>query len=297
MPDAGDFGARLRAAREARGITLKQIAASTKISPLTLEALERQDVSRLPGGLFSRGFVRAYAKEVGLDPERTVREFAERFGDDDDPVMSEAAIKARAARSEHDPARSRGGWRWVGLLITVILVAAIFVVQRYLTRQIVVTHAPEPKSAVVPAPQPPPAPAPVLPDPAAVPAATVPATVPASDQGQIALSPTAAGQATVPEGGGQEAVTEASPAALRVALSVDSACWVSAKADGKQVVRRTLQAGERVELAAADTIMLTVGNPAAVVYTVNGMPGHTLGPANQVATVLINTSNAQTFTR
>ena len=63
-----DFGGKLRLARERRGISLRQIAASTKISVGALEALERNDVSKLPGGIFSRAFVRSYAVEVGLDP-------------------------------------------------------------------------------------------------------------------------------------------------------------------------------------------------------------------------------------
>lgn len=74
-----DFGSMIRRAREARGISLRQIAAVTKISVAVLEALERNDISRLPGGIFSRAFVRSYAVEVGLDPERTVCEFLEQF--------------------------------------------------------------------------------------------------------------------------------------------------------------------------------------------------------------------------
>lgn len=74
-----DFGARLREARERRGITLREIATTTKISTRALEALERNQVSRLPGGIFTRAFVRSYASEVGLDPEETLREFLEVF--------------------------------------------------------------------------------------------------------------------------------------------------------------------------------------------------------------------------
>ena len=74
-----DFGGKLRQARERRGVSLQQIAASTKIAFPALEALERNDISKLPGGIFSRAFVRSYAIEVGLDPEETVREFLERF--------------------------------------------------------------------------------------------------------------------------------------------------------------------------------------------------------------------------
>lgn len=74
-----DFGSRMRQARERRGVTLRTIAESTKISVSALEALERNDISRLPGGIFSRAFVRSYAAEVGIDPEQTVREFLAQF--------------------------------------------------------------------------------------------------------------------------------------------------------------------------------------------------------------------------
>src|SRR5207237_4802572 len=79
---SGDFGGKLRAARERRGVTLRQIANATKISVGVLEALERNDISRLPGGIFSRAFVRSYAIEVGLEPEETIQEFIAQFPHD-----------------------------------------------------------------------------------------------------------------------------------------------------------------------------------------------------------------------
>jgi cytoskeleton protein RodZ len=77
-----DFGSTLRAARERRSVSLRQVAARTKISAAVLEALERNDISRLPGGIFSRAFVRAYALEIGLDPEETLEAFIARFQQD-----------------------------------------------------------------------------------------------------------------------------------------------------------------------------------------------------------------------
>src|SRR5258708_37460225 len=77
-----DFGARMRQAREQRGVTLRQIAERTKISVAALEALERNDISRLPGGIFSRAFVRSYANEVGLDAEATIQTFMAQFPQD-----------------------------------------------------------------------------------------------------------------------------------------------------------------------------------------------------------------------
>src|SRR5260221_61743 len=78
----GDLGSALRAALEKKRINLRRIADSTKISTRLLEALDRNDISLLPGGIFSRSFVRAYATEVGLDPEQAVREFIAQFPDD-----------------------------------------------------------------------------------------------------------------------------------------------------------------------------------------------------------------------
>jgi cytoskeleton protein RodZ len=70
-------GTKLQEARKRVGISLRQIADSTKVSINTLQALERNEFSRLPGGLFARGYVRSFAIEVGLDPEVTVAEFVE----------------------------------------------------------------------------------------------------------------------------------------------------------------------------------------------------------------------------
>ena len=80
-----DFGGKLRQARERRGLSLRQIAANTKISAAALDALERNDISKLPGGIFSRAFVRSYAVEVGLNPDETVKEFLERFQGEPSP--------------------------------------------------------------------------------------------------------------------------------------------------------------------------------------------------------------------
>ena len=64
-----DMGSRLRAAREAKQLSVRAIAKTTTIPVGALEALEENDVARLPGGIFSRGFVRSYAAAVGLNPE------------------------------------------------------------------------------------------------------------------------------------------------------------------------------------------------------------------------------------
>lgn len=78
----GDFGGHLRQARERKGVSLRHISDITRISYPALEALERNDISKLPGGIFSRAIVRSYATQVGIDPETTVEAFVTSFPDD-----------------------------------------------------------------------------------------------------------------------------------------------------------------------------------------------------------------------
>ena len=122
-----DFGAKLREARERRGVSLREIAEHTKISVAALESLERNDPSRLPGGIFARAFVRSYALEVGLDPDATVREFLTRF--DVDPPMTMAAVEVPDERTADDRQRLAGLFLKI-VVASLVAVAIIF----YLTR-------------------------------------------------------------------------------------------------------------------------------------------------------------------
>ena len=69
------FGARLKKEREQRGVTLDDIALSTKIGKRFLQALEDEHFEQLPGGIFSRGFVRAYARHLGIDEEQAIADY------------------------------------------------------------------------------------------------------------------------------------------------------------------------------------------------------------------------------
>jgi transcriptional regulator with XRE-family HTH domain len=93
------FGSRLRYERERRQIALRSIAESTKISVPLLEALERDDVSRWPSGIFRKSFIRSYAEAVGLQPEPIVREFIERYPDPLDIAIIPQEVTAPPAAS------------------------------------------------------------------------------------------------------------------------------------------------------------------------------------------------------
>ena len=95
-----EFGPRLRRERERRKISLESISANTKVSMSLFEALERDDVSRWPCGIFRRSFVRSYADAIGLDGDDVVREFLERFPDPD-AAKAETPAGVPAAETSH----------------------------------------------------------------------------------------------------------------------------------------------------------------------------------------------------
>jgi cytoskeletal protein RodZ len=90
MTDPVSFGEWLRHERQRRTIDLRTISASTKIGIDLLQRLERGDVSRWPGGLYRRAFVRAYATAIGLDPDLVVERFVRAFPEPDTPPTPSA---------------------------------------------------------------------------------------------------------------------------------------------------------------------------------------------------------------
>lgn len=72
----GSFGDRLKREREMRGVTLDEISESTKIARRHLEALESEDFASLPGGVFNKGFVRAYARFIGINEDQAVADYS-----------------------------------------------------------------------------------------------------------------------------------------------------------------------------------------------------------------------------
>jgi cytoskeleton protein RodZ len=104
---AATIGEQLRLAREERGIPLREISDQTRISVHYLEAIESNDYKRLPGGIFNRSFVKAYARYVGFDEKEAVEAYARYMRDAGDagdevsstPLQSKVYTDAPATRS------------------------------------------------------------------------------------------------------------------------------------------------------------------------------------------------------
>jgi transcriptional regulator with XRE-family HTH domain len=99
--DRDTFGPVLRAARERRGISLRQLAASTKVSVDLWAALEDNDFSRWPERIYARTYVRAYATHIGFDPDVIVNEFCRLFPEQGDRRV-ESLLRAHAAIVQHE---------------------------------------------------------------------------------------------------------------------------------------------------------------------------------------------------
>jgi cytoskeleton protein RodZ len=127
---------------------------------MSLEALERSDLSRLPGGIFTRAFIRAYAQEVGLDPDRTIQDFIAEL-----PPEAATATAHPAALEDGEALDSER--KAVATAIRLILVSLplIGLVIYYGTRREQPTASPAPAAVVEPSPDPPPDPTPAITEP------------------------------------------------------------------------------------------------------------------------------------
>jgi len=97
------FGEELKRERELRGISLKEIAEATKISIRFLEALEQDKFDMLPGGVFNRGFIRAYARFIGVDGEEMVNAYMEQVASAQAHRREQGRPGAAAAATPHVP--------------------------------------------------------------------------------------------------------------------------------------------------------------------------------------------------
>jgi cytoskeleton protein RodZ len=260
---ARTVGVRLREAREKRGVSLQQIATSTRISVMSLEALERSDLSRLPGGIFTRAFIRAYAQEVGLDPDRTIQEFI-------------AELPPEAATATAHPAGIEDGEKLdsdrkavaTALRLALVSLPIIGLVIYYGTHR-----------------------RPAAPDgtAAAVESHESPTQTPVGSQPPpetVAATPNAlaASAAALPQTSG-----------LSIEMSPRARCWVSVNADGEYAFSGLMNAGDKRIIHAKEQIVLNVGDAGAFVYTLNGRTGKVLGAPGEVVSKRITLTNLQEY--
>ena len=305
----GSLGNILRREREARGISLEEIAAKTKIGIRLLRAIENEQFERLPGGLFNRSFVRQYARVLGVDEEIAVREYLQAFG-----ARKEAAAAAPRSRAPEPPnfsmepeySRVILAVLGIGMLIAGIAYGG-YLLYGYLTADPASTEHRPGAPATVPAPIPP-----AVAEPLAASVEEYEAST-ASDGEVEGRDPygsiAGAGSGTSP--GSEPLLASAAPAAvtatgseptsapgsssredLQLRIESHGTVWVSITADGVRQWQGTMRANQTREVQAAESVRLTVGDAGAVSLTLNGksLPG--LGRPGEVRNLTITARDA-----
>jgi len=278
-----------------RGVSLEEISSATKISLRFLDAIEREDFSKLPGGIFSRSFIRSYARYLGLDEERVVAEYQL-------AAQPQAHFDLhRMAAGNLSSGRPAARTPLIVTLVAVVLLAGGYVLFRY-----------APRGAETPAPAPP---APVMtPTPVAPPTVAAPSgdatTTPGANPAAGAMAPGAGpgtppaatpGSTPNPQGGPAAGISPAAqsspqtgnppgtkPAAdtdLVLQVAATERAWVAVDADGKTVLQRVLNPDEVQTLKAHKSFDVTTGNAQAVILTLNGETLKPLGRRGEVKSV------------
>ncbi|SFF71327.1 protein RodZ, contains Xre-like HTH and DUF4115 domains [Halobacillus alkaliphilus] len=120
-----EIGARLRNARESKGLSLEQVQETTKIKTRYLHAIEENDFSVLPGKFYTRAFIREYASAVGIDPE----EMMEEHKDEMPSFEKEEAAQYKRVQKQKEPSAKRTNVsKYLPTLMTFVLVIGLLFV-------------------------------------------------------------------------------------------------------------------------------------------------------------------------
>jgi cytoskeleton protein RodZ len=239
------FGARLKREREKRGVTLDDISLSTKIGKRFLSALEEEHFDQLPGGIFSRGFVRAYARHLGIDEEQAVADYLSATtpsSPEQTPQTQQNNLPIEVAQQLEDRESDgtvRVPWAsFAGLLLVAALGLALWgFYSKELRKR----------------------------SPANIQTENVPVSaVTRANQSQP---------------------SDATPEAFTVMIKAREDSWVSITADGKQLMQEVLVAPAAKSVEARKEIVIKVGSVGALDFSFNGKRLPTQGDYEEVKTL------------
>ena len=226
---------------------------------MSLEALERNDLARLPGGIFTRAFIRAYAQEVGLEPERLIQDFIAEL-----PAESAVAAARPSALEDGEALESdrKAATTAMTLILVSIPIAALVVY--YGMHRVSQMPSPAPRAA----------------------ADVAASDVPALSSGR---------SATPAPGAAASVVNLTAPTGLTMVIAPKADCFVSVTVDGEQLFSGLMRAGDKREVSAHDEISLNVGDAGAFAYTLNGKEGRPLGAPGEVVSKRITLADSKDY--
>jgi cytoskeleton protein RodZ len=290
----GIFGENLRREREMRGVSLEEISAATKIGVRLLEAIEAEDFSKLPGGIFGRSFIRAYARYLGLDEEALLAEYEQMAKSRGEVDIARFAASRPAVATERSSRKVL-----LAVLASVLLLAAGYELYRHSRQRAGEGTIPSNSAlaSVAPKKNVPPDKSQSSTSPQGVtPAGSVtsnsPGAEPQTSPGQAAGSTTAgvsqAGGVASP--GATTPVSPAAPAAnadaaLTLQVAATERAWVAVDADGKTILQGVLEPNDVKTLKANRSFDVMTGNAQGIILTLNGETLKPLGRQGEVKSI------------
>jgi cytoskeleton protein RodZ len=259
------IGAGLKAAREARGLSISEVAQQLKFAPRQLEALEQERFDLLPGGTFVRGMVRSYARLLKLEPEPLLEAIADRF---QAPDANNLAARYSQPVPFSDSAR-RSTFVYLGVSLAVLGLGSIIAYQWYrehnAATQLASKRTAEKRAVAATKP------APAVPAVASAPRAqpktieeaprAEPATVKVATERPPAMEKAASPMAKAPAG------------LHRLVIRCEEEAWIEVKDSNERMLVSSLnpKGAERV-VQARGPLTLVIGNAAHVRVTHNDRP-------------------------
>lgn len=264
-------GEELRRQREARGLSIEDIARATRISSRYLKAIEENRFDQLPGGAYNRAFIRAYAEHLELDPDDLLRLYAAAA-----QPAREQPLPSLAAGYE----KSRSMTPFIILAALVTLVAILYLGHARLQRRWSGRLLEERPAAAADERAKPGKPEQQAQSRDELRAALIEQTGSRDEQAQpLTAQPPA----------GQEAER------LYLELEALDSCWLDLHADNVRLVHKLLSPGERFAAQANNSFWLKVGSAGDLAIRLNGIEAEKLGSRGQVKEVLITLDNFKSF--
>jgi cytoskeleton protein RodZ len=293
----GAFGDRLRREREMRGITLDEITESTKISRRHLDALEGEHFDQLPGGVFNKGFVRAYARFLGIDEDQAVADYSTASNEQPEPENKFPLEVHEEPDRDLNPRRSSLPLVFaIAALIGVLVGYGFWIKSKPHNPEAVENTRQSAPASAVNAPQANvPAPSAITPSSSepikasAQPAHSTPVTKPAPPEAAAVPRSTEPRPAAAP-GESADPPPSVKEKAFFVQVKAKEDSWVSIVADGKSVMQRVLPADKQKKIKAGKTLVLRTGNAGGIEVSFNGHPLGALGNENEPRTLTFNAS-------
>jgi cytoskeleton protein RodZ len=248
--EPASFGARLAAARERERLSVGDMAARLRLHVNQVRAIESENLAQLPEAAYVRGFVRSYARSLGLDPAPLIDDLNSKLAPATDSVV-DGITKARDYSPVRAAAHERAS-RSLVLGLSLVGLVALGALGWYATRQ------PRPEAVATPAPA-------AAPAPTAAPAAGTEA--PGADSAG-AGSDTQPAAATEPAPAPSQPMDEAGALLL---LSFSGPSWVEVTdASGKVVVSQTAGAGEAIQPVGRPPFSVVIGDAAQATVKLRG---------------------------